>query len=402
MLVAFGAGILAGPYLFIEAVSNPHPAQDGSRSKSGSGIESVASNTPDSASNVPPEGDLIRILEDPNRISREGALQKFGSEQFQSKADWQKQLSSITDRLDKLSFLKGVIAEWSKSDPLAALTYLSNASLGTRLEMVPVAISEWAKRDPASAKEWILTSTSGEVRTQATEALYRSWALTAPELAAQSSLAFDDTTLRERALIGVLQEWSANDLQAVETWVSSLGEGPVRSSALRAVAEEMAKRNPLEAIRWANAELAASTTNSEAIISTVASIAGMEEPTAILNWLVNLPQTPDSDPSIAGVSSYLTESDPQFPDQGYLKLPPHAQKIAASSIARTLGAINPRRGQEWLQKQGGELQNSLTEDFVRTWSEIQREAAERWAKGLPLGPKRDSALKGLGDSLIRQ
>lgn len=400
LLVAFGAGIGSGPFLLNRTDPNPSSAKPTHETKLQSSIVSAVPRTPERESKDQTESDLIQILEDPNRVSREASLEKWGREQFLNKADWQKQLSSISDRLDKLSFLKGVIAEWAKSDPLSALNYLANASLGTRLELVPVAISEWAKRDPAAAKQWILSSTAGEVRTQATEALYRSWALTAPEIAAQNSLTFDDVTVRERALVGVLQEWSANDLKAVEKWASALEQGPIRSTALRAVAEEMARRNPLEAIRWANAELSSSAVDSETIISTIASIAGMEEPSAIMDWLVKLPETPDSASAIAGVSSYWTESDPQFSEQGYLQLPPHARKIAASSIASTLGATDPRRGQQWLQKQSPELQNTLTEDLARAWNDVDPQAAQQWANSLPPSPRRESALKGISNSMM--
>lgn len=400
LLVAFGAGIWSGPLLFDRSKPDPRLVGALEETKNLSKVATPLSDLTERKSESQSESDLIQILEDPNRISREASLEKWGRDQFLKQANWQKQLSSITDRLDRLSFLKGVIAEWAKSDPLSALNYLANASLGTRLELVPVAISEWAKRDPAAAKQWILSSTTGEVRTQATEALYRTWALTAPEIAAQSSLTFDDVTARERALVGVLQEWSANDLKAVEKWATSLEQGPVRSTAMRAVAEEMARRNPLEAIRWANAELNASTVDSETIISTIASIVGMEEPSAIMNWLVKLPETPDSASAIAGVSSYWTESDPQFPEQGYLKLPPHAQKIAASSIASTLGATDPRRGQRWLEKQSPELQNTLTEDLARSWNDVHPQAAQQWANSLPPGLRRESALKGISNSMM--
>ncbi len=341
-------------------------------------------------------GDLIRILEDPDQKTRESNLQSLGGAHFRNQVDWQKLLEGITDHVDRSSYLKGIIEEWSKTDPVAALNYLVNSSLSTRCELVPVAIAQWAKKDPQAASKWILDSTTGEVRAVATESLYRTWALNSPELAAKSSLSFSDVTVRERALVGVLQEWSANDLRAVEKWTSSLPDGPIRSTAMRAVAEEMARRNPLEAIRWANAEMSASTTSNETIISTVASIAGMDEPQAIMDWLISLPQNPDVTSSLAGVVSYMTEADSQFPDQGFHQLPAHVKKIAASSIVSTLGVTNPVRGQQWIKKQPLELQPILYEDFTRALSSVNPGAAEVLVNSLPNGVNREAARQGLG------
>lgn len=392
-----------GPWFFSKADPAPAPSNKAINAKPKARIDPEVQLLPQQAESANADTSahaaLIHVLEDPDRKTRETALESLGASHFRNQSGWEKQLSAITDQVDRLSYLRGVMAEWAKTDPLAALHFLAGATLGTRIELVPEIITAWARRDPQAAEKWILTATQGEVRTQATEALYRSWALAAPELAAQSSLAFSDASLRERALAGVLQEWSANDLNAVETWVSTLQESPLRSTALRAVAEEMAHRNPLEAIRWANAQLASAPGDSASIIATVAAIAGMEQPVAIMDWLVKLPPSPDAASAIAGVASYMTEADAKFSEQGYTLLPPAAREIAASSIANTLGAINPTKGQEWIKRQPQEQQPQLTEDFIRGWSVANPDSALRWANALPPSILKEAAHRGLQNSL---
>jgi hypothetical protein len=402
--LAFCLGLWAGPHLLTTPVQSPTASIKDKSTKSETAVKIKAPGEPNLSQNnssleSTPAEILLQVLENPDRHARERELETLGSSHFRHQSDWEKRLTEITDQVDRTSYLKGIILEWSKSDPLSALNYLTYASLGTRIQLVPIAVSEWAKRDPKTAEKWVTSSSFGEVRTQATESLYRAWALLSPEAAAQNSLSFSDVSLRERALSGVLQEWSANDLPAVAAFTATIKEGSLHSVALRAVAEEMARRNPLEAIRWANAELSTSNSNTGAIVSTVASIAGMEQPSAILEWLVNLPQTADTASAIAGVSSYRAEADPSFAEQGYLKLPAHAQEIAAASIAGTLGATNPLRGQEWLRQQSTPMQSVLTEEFTRGWASTHQEAAQRWVQTLAPGPNRAAAERGLKNSL---
>lgn len=403
--LAFCLGLWAGPHLLTVPAQGPVASGKAKSEKSeiaakidhpGSSHQSAQNSSWQGS----PAETLLKVLENPDRLERESELEILGKSHFRYQSNWENRLAEITDQVDRESYLKGIISEWAKSDPHAALDYLANASLGTRAELVPVAVAEWAKRDPKAAESWVANYTVGEVRAKAAESLYRAWALFSPEAAAQNSLSFSDVSLRERALTGVLQEWSANDLPAVEAWTSAMQEGSTRSVARRAVAEEMARRNPLEAIRWANAEISASNSNRGAIIAAVASIAGMEQPTAILKWLVNLPQTADTASAIAGVSSYQAEADHSFAEQGYLKLPVQAQEIAATAIAGTLGAVQPQRGIEWLRRQPATRQSILTEEFTRGWASSHREGAQKWAQTLPPGPNKAAAERGLNNSLI--
>lgn len=397
-LVGFGIGRWSG----LAALNPPSSAGSNAGGPSSKTFTSPTSGSSAEAGGVPGPGHpatllgLDDVLGNPSRKDRERDLEALGESDFAKGVDWKAAVDKIGDRVDREHYLRGVISNWAAQDPNAAIDYLRSRSFATQCNLVPHAIGVWAEKDPLGAESWALAQQNGEVRDRSVESLYRSWAIDDPEAAAARSLALQDGSARYRALVGVVQEWSANDLGAVEAWASKIPDPGLKDFARMAVADEMASRSPSEAMRWAGKHLAEDPQANPSIISVVASKAGFESPKETFEWLRSIPPSQEASSSLAGVATYLAESDPDFAETGFDRLPPEMKEVTAAPVASILGGRDPQAGMRWLEKlPTGNLKDFAASAFAAGWATRDPVAAEAWSNSLPAGSLKDAVLQGL-------
>lgn len=344
-------------------------------------------------------GELQAILQNPDRQIRERELEQLGRTGFTA-ANWQEQVVSIIDLVDREFYLKGAVVEWASINPGAALRFLTSQSFATQCRVIPDAISTWARANPLDAQAWVSNLPGGELKDRSIEALYRSWAIINPELAAAQSLFINDDSAKRRAVMGVVEEWSANNLSAVQAWASSIKNPELRDLAILTVADETSRRSPSEAIRWVTSYLNQSDSPNPEIIAALASKAGFEAPKEIFSWLQTLTPSNQRDSALAGVSSYLAESDQLFAEKGFHQLPAEVQEITVSSVASAFGVRDPAAGQQWLNRLSSNQQETATAAFISAWALRDAEAAAAWVGALDPGALKELAVQALSN--IRQ
>lgn len=189
-------------------------------------------------------------------------------------SDLYTQIKLISDPFRRRAFRSALLAEWSKSNPQAALAYLSEKDSS----MVTQLLREWLRIDPTAALNAALAG--NEKQRSALRSILNDIVRMAPERLAQVVSALPksqsrwDTTatdafallakkdpdaarqaaesitgpLRGQALAGIGKTWGEQDGAAALKWAQAMSAGDDRDGVLKAVLIGWAKSDPVAAL----------------------------------------------------------------------------------------------------------------------------------------------------------
>ena len=182
-----------------------------------------------------------------------------------------------------------VLQNWAARDLNAASDWLASTDPATRNKYSPAFVEAWAKQEPADALAWCEANLSGSSLANAVGGVFKGAAAKNTESAADLVSAMQPSPARSEAAAAVAERWfpefgSANPV-APETlaWIKSLDEdsrnrvvsqlswkwaeadpksmadfllsssaGNLSSQVYSTLAQNMAKKNPMEALAWAS------------------------------------------------------------------------------------------------------------------------------------------------------
>jgi hypothetical protein len=152
-----------------------------------------------------------------------------------------------------LENIGGAIAEsLADKDPKQAVGWAEATPSGAaQEEAITGALAGWAKTDPKAAFAYFQEKHGKNF--DAAEGIFEQWAATAPEAAAAQALQVGDPSLKERAVVGVVNGWlSFDDTQSAEQWVDQMPQGRQRDLASATIVDALSVTDPQPA--WDRAQ----------------------------------------------------------------------------------------------------------------------------------------------------
>lgn len=190
-----------------------------------------------------------------------------------------------------------------------------------------------------------------------------------------------------------------------------------------------AKKDPLQALAYAEAN-----TGNRFARNTILTSWAATDPDAAIRWAQehHTEGEGEGNPWMIGVIQGIAASDPQRASQLLAEMPfseergeamaallPHllaqgAEKAQAwvesisddqlkqgaiSRLAETLAIKDPAGTAEWLTRNPGEASQRSMDDVISAWMTQDQDSAIAYYKGLPAGPDRSNALRGVANNL---
>jgi hypothetical protein len=153
--------------------------------------------------------------------------------------------------------------------------------------MISQAVAEWAKTDRLAALAWAGELSNPGAKSAALSGIYRQWFETAPQAAA-SALATnlnDEVNMTELAPVAIAA-WFDKDLTAALAWADKLPDEKARNAAFGAIGNEMGKHNPKVGTEWLDS-IPAGAAKDEAINGYI-SQAGEKDSAGALAWALSI------------------------------------------------------------------------------------------------------------------
>jgi len=263
------------------------------------------------------------MLEQGNGYSFRSTIEAIGKEC--SATDPPGALALATSKRGELSSLlaTSVLKEWAGRDPAQAANWLSGADDWTRSRLIPTFAEAWANQDAEGALSWCEANLTGSVLAQSVAGALKGASEKDIGQAAALVAGMAASAARSEGAVAVARKWfpglSANQGVAPETvaWLASLDSDSVKSvldqvkwgwatsdprsmaaflvglsseqvppQAYTVTAQELARKNPADALEWAShlPEQPSITAGTAAFVEWRTS-----QPEAAMKWLNELP-----------------------------------------------------------------------------------------------------------------
>lgn len=187
--------------------------------------------------------------------------------------------ASIVKQLNNPELLEnigGAIAEsLADKDSKAAVDWAEAIPAGAAQdEAITGALTGWAKSDPKAAFTYFESKHSKNL--DAAEGIFEQWASNTPEAAAAEALKVSDASLKEHAVVGVVNGWlNFDDTQAAEQWVDQMPVGRQRDLASATLVDALSVTDPQPA--WDRAvAIKDAQVRQEAMLSAFSGLAQMD------------------------------------------------------------------------------------------------------------------------------
>jgi hypothetical protein len=263
------------------------------------------------------------------------------------------------------------LQQWAGANLNDAANWLAQADARTRNNLGPAFVESWAKQDPSSALDWCQANLTGSSQIQAVGAVLKGAADTDVNAAAALVTSLDPSPARAEAAIAVAKKWFPDVLSGepvkpeAVAWMSGLdpyslkrvldsfidlnwsGTDPASMAAFLAsspnteevststytrLAKEMARKDPVGALAWANGLSGerAITVGSEAFADWRSA-----QPEAATRWLDALPENdPRRQPYFESAVMTLAWGNPQAAQQ-FAAMSPAERATARSVLEKT-------------------------------------------------------------------
>ncbi len=284
------------------------------------------------------------------------------------------------DMWSRVTATNAVLEQMARTNPAAAVAAAEKFPPGfLRRGLVANLASTLAQTDGPAAVA-ILQRMKVPPNDWAWSQLYGSWAIHDPASAAAQLL-----TMPRRAALNNVDSlaaaWAKRDPSAAMSWAQGLTDPALRSSALRNTISTIAQSDPARATALAMARPAGERRNLMTGIA--GSMADTDGPGAIA-WAQGLTDPGERQRCLAAVASSSGSSDISTAQTAAMLLPPGAvRNETLQDVARMLGWNDPQAGKDWLLTLKPNEQALVMRGIVGPLAEVDEEAAEKLASGLP-------------------
>jgi len=408
LLVAIGAASGAGiTVLITPAVRQEAPAplpgpQRPVKTESPAGTQALTSSAGGSASSRSEEHDapgVLQALAITDRQERGTALRQAGADAAKRDLHFAlAQADQFKSPQDKLDYLRGVYATWSKEDPRAALAYsMSSLPAGNlRSETVGIAVNRWGNIDPRGAWQWSEQNLSGALKEQALTDLMIGWTRRTPEVAAQW---LASTGYKSQPLVNAaVTTWAEQDAPAAYKWARSLKDPDLRKLATPPVISEWALQDP----KLAAAPVAELIANPEGpdLATTLMNIWGSTNPSEAVPWVNSLPAGDGRNEAAATLATVWAASDVDAAIKWAGTISDvTTRRQVITHIGTTLGAIDPDKGLNWLESLPPADAERGIAGAYNSWAATDTVGMSQWINAQPVTPDLDQARLSLADVL---
>jgi hypothetical protein len=314
-------------------------------------------------------------LAHPSGIVTERAMETIGGEW--AKTDPKRALEFAASQHGRYAstLANAVLKEWSVRDLKAASDWLAAADSRTRNNLGAALVESWAKQDAAGALDWVDSNLSGSSLLRAVTGLMKGAAEKDVRAAAQLVSSLSPSTARSQAAMTVAEKWfpefsenkpvepaaltwlasldndsmrvvldevtwswAGADVQSLAHFLSSRTSDQVSDHSFNTTARELARKNPLAAMEWAN--------TLPADRATSAGEAAFWEwwhsqPEAAITWLGSLASTDSRRKPLFSTAIRNVSFDPNAVQR--LAALPASEKPAAMEVIRGMQIPEERR-----------------------------------------------------------
>ncbi|MEZ5276070.1 MAG: hypothetical protein R3F07_06810 [Opitutaceae bacterium] len=254
---------------------------------------------------------------------------------------------SISRTQDRLDYYRGVVGEWSETDPEAAANHVHHDfDPGLiQTELISLAVHKWGADNPRDAWVWTEEHLSGPIREQSQADLMIGWTRRNPSLAAAW---LTDSGLQSRLLLTtVATTWAEQDAESAAQWADSLpSESASRASTL-AVAAEWARQDPPTAADYFSPDISA--TEGVDLATVIADIWGTSDPAATAAWIDELAPGKVRDQAASTLASIWATRDIEAAVAWSNTIDdPTTRSQVISHLGTTWGAMDPDKAIGWL------------------------------------------------------
>jgi hypothetical protein len=296
------------------------------------------------------------------------------------------------------------VAAWAARDPQhAAETVLKFSSGYAAQEALKQVGKVWGKNDPAGGLRYAATLDPQKRGMLATE-LMRTWAGADLRAAAAFATAQTDIAFRNSLASGLVETWGKSDPAAALAWSQDNLKGAARTAAVAGVIKAAAEKDLTKASQLvAEMEPGAAQNGACASIFETWFGKGKGERDAAFDWLASLPDPATRTAALEKVQWNWMWQEPDAVRDFIAG--PHgdlASQNMINQVARNQVAKNPEVALEWANSLSAERANGARQSVLESWLQIRPEAAADYARGLPAGPDRESAIRTVTQTLAWQ
>lgn len=293
------------------------------------------------------------------------------------------------------------VTEGSRSDPsdgelirqLAAIQ--RQPDLMERERLLAALVQDLAQTNLTGTLQPLWHTNVSELEAELRVRLVRAWGET-NAVAAAEWLSRQSPGLPRGEAIGTLATtWANHDHQAAVSWANTL-PGEERQSAIKYIAYEVARSEPLEALRLA-VSLESSDDRDGLISQTLRGWAATDAATAA-EWVLQIEDPGLRDHSLADVAGAWAETSPADAASWALEALPagEVQNHVVSGIVQTWMQSDPQAASAWVQSfPEGTLRDQAVDNVVKLWADHNLEQTEQWLRDLAPGEIRDTAVRAL-------
>ena len=282
--------------------------------------------------------------------------------------DWigKTELSSYEREIIKTS----AVNAFAKRDPKAAMAMLEKMDPSARNRALPNAVQQLIKKDSAAAIEWMRNEPDSFAKFRAISESGYTLGREAPEAAID--LAKEISELKNNALSGAFSTLASQDLDTALAKAEDWKGDPQYDNIMSQIASGYARKNPEEALAWAN------------------TLEGNARSNAMSNAMSQLAS---NDPTLA--VKHLDDLGLSADDQTYQ----NSFKNTASNWARQ----DPVSAAEWIDTlPDSNMQTNAIGDVADRWARIDPVSASEWIGVLAEGQARDQASQRLANRIQRE
>jgi hypothetical protein len=306
--------------------------------------------------------------------------------------------AAIPSEKDRADYLRGVFAQWARTDPEGALNHaLASLEAGQlQSDAIGIAISQWAQEHPREAWLWAEKNLTGPLKERALADLMVGWTRRNP-LEAAEWLA--STGLTSQPLFSALPgTWAESDPTAALAWARSLPAGKARDTAEVAIAHTVAQNDPAAA-----ADLFKDSVDqgeNPALAITIADIWSTTDPGAAAAWVDQMPAGPGKTEAAATLATVWAATDIAAAVAWSRSITDaDMQRQVVSNIGTSWGAIDPYQALTWLESLPAELAADGITGAMYSWAGSDPVGLRQWIEESGSDPMADRARRSLADVL---
>lgn len=349
-----------------------------------------------------PRAAVEAVLKLPEGRSRNDAIESLASSWARNEPDaaiaWLRQLPASGSRNNAL---RNIIYNELRDEPVKAIEVAMNdLSPGwERTSAISNTIANWSRTDPDAALQYLDKLPQGEAYNQAFSSLANRMAEDNPQKALTLVMDQPNVQARNQALSSVLQQWIKDSPKEGFQWLEA-HRTDLRPDTLQSIVYGLIHENPAQALTVAdwmgNGDSANNTYQTISQNWVRNDLSGAEA------WIEKMPAGPKRDSFIQGFINGMAEIDPARASQYIEKLPDgNVRDNAINQLTYQWARNEPEAALEWLgNTPAGEKRNQALGNLVSSWARSDGAAASAWVKTLPSGKTRDTAIQQLAPNIV--